>query len=134
MKKDTKEQLDEFKRQQEEAEKAAKQGEQVEEPIVAENWGPGVRKRKKGAHKEGIGGLKIRRTSTGDKAGGAATKDDSDEPTKAVKEQQKEAMVTGTEKAAEPKQTAAPPSASPSPSPAAAPGLGLAAYSSDEDD
>ena len=65
----TKEGLDEFRKQQEEAERAAKEQEGVVlPPTVTESWSVGPRKRKKGKEKDGIGGLKIRRTSTGDQA------------------------------------------------------------------
>jgi hypothetical protein len=65
----TKEGLEEFRKQQEEAERAAKEQEgAVSPPTVSESWAVGPRKRKKGKEKDGIGGLKIRRTSTGEQA------------------------------------------------------------------
>ena len=66
-KKQTSEQLDAFRKQQEEAEKAAKQDDTTAvEPETTESWSVGARKRKKGREKEGIGGVKLRRLSTVD--------------------------------------------------------------------
>ena len=63
VKKDTKEQLDAFRKQREDAEKAAKQADDTEEPAAINTWAAaGTRKRKKGKEKENIGGLKMRRT------------------------------------------------------------------------
>lgn len=122
VKKDTKEHLDEFRRQQEEAEKAAREQEGAEEPPQAgESWAAGPRKRKKGKEREGIGGLKIRRTESGEKKGeeGGKKADDKSVANTATKEETK----------AKPDLSTSPPPATASP----ALGLGLGAYSSDED-
>ncbi|KAF2771763.1 hypothetical protein EJ03DRAFT_254416, partial [Teratosphaeria nubilosa] len=65
LKKDTKEQLEAFRKRQEEAEKAAKLEEASPAQDVSEGaapWAVGPKKRKKG--KEGLPGVKFRRTST----------------------------------------------------------------------
>jgi chorismate mutase len=133
-KKHTKEHLEVFRKQQEEAERVAKELEAATAapPTVSETWAVGPRKRKKGKEKDGIGGLKIRRTSTGDKAKEAVdakTKDqaaDSSRATPVIADKT-------TEKSAEkvPDKPAAP--TSPPPPPVTAAGLGLGAYSSDEE-
>ena len=121
----TKEGLEEFRKQQEEAERAAKEQEgAVSPPTVTESWSVGPRKRKKGKEKDAIGGLKIRRTSTSEKAN---TLEDTSQPVTAKPDDQ-----TASRKVQEQsdKKPAFPSPASP-PTPAA--GLGLGAYSSDED-
>lgn len=126
VKKDTKEHLDEFRRQQEEAEKAAREQEGAEEPTqVGESWAAGPRKRKKGKEREGIGGLKIRRTESGEKKG--------EEGGKKAEEKADDKSVANT---ATKEETKAKPDLSTSPPPVTASpalGLGLGAYSSDED-
>lgn len=129
VKQDTKEHLDEFRRQQEAAERAAKELEQgVADvpPESGENWAAGPRKRKKG--REVLGGVKIRRKGSGEgmkKEEGAEMEDDA--------EKKKDSSPPVKERVEEKK-----PSSSASPSPPAPPaipaGLGLGAYSSDEDD
>jgi hypothetical protein len=129
----TKEHLEEFRKQQEEAERAAKELEAaaVAPPTVSETWAAGPRKRKKGKEKDGIGGLKIRRTSTGDKTkeiGDAKTNDQAADSSRAT-------PVTtdkSTEKSAE-KVSDKPAAPTSPPPPATAAGLGLGAYSSDEE-
>lgn len=130
MKKDTKEHLDEFRRQQEAAERAVKELEQgVADvpPESGENWAAGPRKRKKG--REGIGGVKIRRKGSGE---GAKKEEDAEKGNEAEKKKDSTPPPV-KEKAEEAK-----PSNSASPSPPAPPAvpasLGLGAYSSDEDD
>jgi hypothetical protein len=151
VKKETTEQLSTFRRQQEEAEKAARSEEVAEAPEGQESWAAGPRKRKKGKE-SGIGGLKIRRTSTSEKhvvtpgsrdskdveeqqsptlTGGA---DDQALPSTSPERQQSPANDDGTIKtdAAKSKESASPQTTKP-PSPPAT-GLGLGAYSSDEEE
>lgn len=133
----TKEGLEEFRKQQEEAERAAKEQEgAVSPPTVSESWGVGPRKRKKGKEKDGIGGLKIRRT-------------ESEEQAKKVEGTQESTTATTTKKAKTDEQTTpssvaqpsrqeqsdkqSPVAPAPVSPPAPAAGLGLGAYSSDED-
>jgi len=129
----TKEGLEEFRKQQEEAERVAKEQEgAVSPPTVTESWSVGPRKRKKGKEKDGIGGLKIRRTSTSEQAKkledtpepSLMTKPDGQAATAKVQEQ------SSTKEQSDKKPASTPPPASP---PALAAGLGLGAYSSDED-
>ena len=123
----TKEGLDEFRKQQEEAERAAKEQEgAVSPPTVTESWSVGPRKRKKGKQKDGIGGLKIRRTSTGEKAKKLEDTATPDNQTASSKLQEQQSSV----KEQSDKRPASTPPVSP---PAPAAGLGLGAYSSDED-
>lgn len=131
VKKDTKEQLDAFRKQQEDAEKAAKQAETADEPAATESWAAGPRKRKKGKDKEGIGGVKVRRTSS------QAAKPEELSTVPAARELPAKAatehadLPAATSRASAVQEDALKP-ASPSP-PAAALGLGLGGYSSDED-
>ena len=63
VKKDTKEQLEAFRKQQEDAEKAAQQDAGgAEGAETTSTWSVGPRKRKK-EQKAGLGGVKVRRTS-----------------------------------------------------------------------
>jgi hypothetical protein len=132
-KKHTKEHLEEFRKQQEEAERVAKEldAAAAAPPTVSETWAVGPRKRKKGKEKDGIGGLKIRRTSTGEKAkdiGDAKTNDQAAVPSRVTPVVADKSTEKSSEKVADK------PAASESPSPpATAAGLGLGAYSSDED-
>jgi hypothetical protein len=135
-KKHTKEHLEEFRKQQEEAERAAKEldaAAAAAAPVVSETWAVGSRKRKKGKEKDGlVGGLKIRRTSTGDKAketGDATAKDQAAGSSRETPVIADKCAETSSEKVAD-KSGA---STSPSPPPVTAAGLGLGAYSSDED-
>ena len=123
----TKEGLDEFRKQQEEAERAAKEQEgAVSPPTVTESWSVGPRKRKKGKERDGIGGLKIRRTSTGEQAKKVEDTATPDNQTASSKVQEQPFSV----KEQSDKKPASTPPVSP---PAPAAGLGLGAYSSDED-
>lgn len=125
----TKEGLEEFRKQQEEAERAAKEQDgAVSPPTVTESWTVGPRKRKKGKEKEAIGGLKIRRTSTGDQA---KKIEDTQKSHIAKAEDQEENPSPGLKKPLAQEQSD-PKSPLTSPPPPAA-GLGLGAYSSDED-
>ena len=139
VKKQTREQLEAFRRSQEEAEKAASL--QDTDPAEAvEKWTVGPRKRKKGRENV-IGGVKLRRASTTEKQ--AATGSDTITSRDLQGEQIPEAQTPGKappeaagseEPAVLARETPdANTTASKSPSPPAA-ALGLGAYSSDEDD
>lgn len=158
VKKETSQQLDAFRGLQREAEKSAVP--QDAEPVAegAETWVTGPRKRKKGRESV-IGGVKLRRVSTtekqavspaadqssqGDKrvslsatgptkkeevpAEGAASasfdKQDATRSTASPKEAVKKQSPPETEKEGKPSKSSSPPAV----------GLGLAAYSSDEDE
>ena len=131
MRKETREQLDAFRKQQEEAEKAARQEEGVETSAPAESWAVGARKRKKGREKETIGGLKVRRVSTADgkdnDVPGAAAP--SPEDRKVVSQAESKEAQKETKRAASPEASVQTPEARP----VGLPGLGLGAYSSDEE-
>lgn len=132
-KKHTKEHLEEFRKAQEEAERAAKELDAAAAaPLTTvgeTSWAVGPRKRKKGKEKDGIvGGLKIRRTSTGDKG-----KETEDEKTKNETADSSRATPAIVDKSTA-EEVADKPAATTSPSPpVTAAGLGLGAYSSDED-
>ncbi|KAF7185153.1 PSME3-interacting protein, partial [Pseudocercospora fuligena] len=138
VKKETTEQLDAFRRQQEEAERAAKQAGSPEAPETAEqeSWSVG-KKRKKG--KESLfGAVKLRRSSTTDKSEQATAKPtQTTESTKAAERAPSQDAVK-TETAENSSANASPGVAADSkaaakPAPTGV-GLGLGAYSSDEDD
>lgn len=126
-----KEGLEEFRKQQEEAERAAKEQDgAVSPPEVTESWTVGPRKRKKGKEKEAIGGLKIRKTSTGDQA----KKIEDTQKSHATKtEDQEEVASSGLKPLVQEQSDAKLSLASSSSPPPPAAGLGLGAYSSDED-
>lgn len=130
-KKDTKESLEEFRKQQEEAERAAKEQEgAASPPSISESWAAGPRKRKKGKENNALGGVKIRRTSTGEKA--KSTENTQKAESSAWVDNS--AVTMGTTKPAVVAKAEQKPAVSTSPSPPAATvGLGLGAYSSDED-
>lgn len=138
MKKETREQLELFKKQQDEAERAAAAGSPDEATgDRAESWTAAAgRKRKKGKEKEGVLGLKLRKASSAGEGGNKDAKEAlrKDGPEHAVKvPSEAEAKTVHITKA---------PSASKSPEAASAlskaasssTGLGLGGYSSDEDD
>lgn len=131
VKKETREQLDAFRRQREEAEKAARDDETVDAPPATEVWSVGPRKRKKGRETEGVGGLKLRITSTADNAGkaGASPQPMIAQPTQTATNPATEPRKTDSVKGAV--QTVSQKSVA---KPQSTPVLGLAAYSSDEDD
>ncbi|KAK5164972.1 uncharacterized protein LTR77_009637 [Saxophila tyrrhenica] len=155
VKKETLTQLEVFRRQQEEAEKAAQQAGDAGPPAEAgESWAAsGPRKRKKG--REGpIAGVKLRRTSTnekqsvaspaGDEAGQPPPKAVTKDAAAAADEKRPADTPSGGSKAGEvvdddgSKISAAPvksvSSAADKPASPPPSGLGLAAYSSDEDE
>jgi hypothetical protein len=154
VKKETADQLETFRRQQEEAEKASNVQEAAPPVEGSENWTAGPRKRKKG--REGaIGGVKLRRVSTTEKQpasdqgqqatiGEAAAKDASSIEAAIAEASRTELHPSPDDKegptgeSSERKSTSVPAeSVSPDPKPPSVSppaGLGLAAYSSDEDD
>lgn len=135
VKKQTREQLEAFKRQQEELEQAAKGSAEPEEKVIAEKWTVS-RKRKKG-QEDVLGGVKLRKASSGGKATTSSEKaevleKESSEPATAMKTETAHKIPEdeGTVQSQQKGKDAAKPSKSPSPGVA----LGLAGYSSDEDD
>ena len=151
VRKETSQQLDAFREQQRQTESSASQLEAEPAVEVVESWATGPRKRKKGRESV-IGGVKLRRVSTTEKqevsSAGAATKtDDPAEPTTAEAEVQEanisqsasseldaaapKASIPSSKVKSSPKIDEKEPSTAPS-SPVV--GLGLAAYSSDEDE
>ncbi|KAK4888559.1 hypothetical protein LTR27_012567 [Elasticomyces elasticus] len=130
VKKETREQLEAFRKQQEEAEKAARLEDGTEGPATTETWAVGSRKRKKGREKESIGGLKIRRVSTAEEKSmparpvAASSNTNDGKPAKSLDVN----SVKSTEGSAVPTIVKASKTISP-----ALPALGLGAYSSDED-
>ena len=141
VKKDTRAQLEAFRKQQEDAEKAAQQGEAaVEVAEVAPTWSVGPRKRKR-EQKTGLGAVKLRRTSTAEREARSATSKTSLKPAEQSKAQTKQLFGVPSDDGT--KQT--PPKASVDTSESAkastekaslpaASALGLIAYSSDEDE
>lgn len=142
VRKQTSESLETFREQQREAERGATQQDAEPEVEVAEVWTAGPRKRKKG--KEGmIGGVKLRRVSTSEKQATSSASNDAEEeqPGKAISPQAEEKSKPGgsskdataqtaieSQEASKEEAKASPPKPSSRP----AGGLGLGAYSSDE--
>jgi hypothetical protein len=127
----TKEGLEEFRKQQEEAERAAKEQEgAVSPPTVSESWAVGPRKRKKGKEKDVIGGLKIRRTSTGERA--KEVEGTREFSTTKVDDHVVPSSVA--QPSVQPRSDKQPTTAAPASPPAPATGLGLGAYSSSDED
>ena len=139
VKKETTEQLDAFRRQQEEAERAAKQAGSPDAPEPAEkdSWSVG-KKRKKG--KESLfGAVKLRKSSTTEKAEPNAPTMDKPEMATSPKAQGGSSARTSDAPKADDTANAANLKSSSNGDTATKPagssvGLGLAAYSSDEDD
>lgn len=135
VRKDTTQQLDAFRRQQEEAEKAAAQSGAVEAPET-ETWKTGPRKRKKG-RETAIGGVKLRRTSTAEREPVISSGDSEASERPAQSPADDRELNAASKLSPEVYKTPsaeikdAQPSKSP---PGPTSGLGLAAYSSDEDD
>ena len=134
--KQTREELDAFRRQQEEAEKAADQQDDGQAEVT-ESWTAGPRKRKKGREST-IGGVKIRRTSTVEKQAetaviGNGVADDPGTASPRAKDETKGMTATGDTNSVAALESAKADTAMKPPSPTAV-GLGLAAYSSEEDD
>lgn len=136
VKKETSQQLDIFRKQQEEAEKeATTQQDSIELP-ESESWRTAPRKRKK-RRESGVGGLKLRKMSTAeDKAD--ATGPESSRLLELAKTDERPiqdetpASPSGELKQSDVQSRATP--ATGSQSATGATGLGLAAYSSDEED
>jgi len=138
VKKETREQLEAFRKQQEDAEKAARadDGAGSEALPPAESWSLGPRKRKKGHEKEVLGGVvKLRKASTAEREAGREAKS----PSATVEQPRPSAQAGSVSKSASPVAVAVvskdekveTSKAAPSTGPTA---LGLVAYSSDEDD
>jgi hypothetical protein len=137
VKKETKEQLDAFRKRQEDAEKAARQDEAAGSPEPASTWSVAPRKRKTGREKEGLGGLKLRKTSMGEEQTPLSAQG-------AKHAEQDEAKGDAAKVSATHAGDIAPPlaashvdsrdvKASSKGTPQLPPALGLAGYSSDED-
>lgn len=138
MRKQTAEEMQAFKQQQEEAEKKAKAAETSQTPETASTSWAVSRKRKKGKE-EVFGGVKLRKASSGEPSPASkspavadartSTKKDpaaADTPQTAGGKDNRAATVSSPEK--DKMSTSKPPAA------VSSAGLGLAAYSSDEDD
>jgi hypothetical protein len=144
VKRETREGLEAFRKQQEEADKKAREGEgrptfgDASPTAEEEQWVAGGRKRKRKAEKEILKGVKIRRASSAAEDSKAASPS-----TPSTKKQ--DAEHTGETESAKPSQKkqieskskTKPADAIAPPKPLAAPsksGLGLVDYGSDEDD
>ena len=151
MKRETTEQLDLFRRQQEEADKALlEEGVDKEEegkagsPAAGESqWAVNARKRKRAKEKEGLKGVKIRRSSTSEglERRGSASQELEKATAGPVATDVKETegalppKAKPEAKATEASHTSPPTNTTAAASPGTKPGaLGLAGYSSDEDD
>ncbi|THY24152.1 hypothetical protein D6D01_05623 [Aureobasidium pullulans] len=153
VRKETAEQLEAFRRQQEDTEKASREAApEASNQSEGDTWAFNARKRKRNREKEAIAGLKLRKSSssmaqmTPDAGVGAAattTSDDKNAPpsspaptpadqSASAKSVQPPAAVI--DKAVLDKVDKAPATTAASTSPAPAAALGLAAYSSDDDD
>lgn len=150
VKKETAEQLGLFRKQQEEVEAAARAAEGDNKPETGETWAVGGRKRKKGREKEGLPGVKLRKTSSVPEATKAeksveaqpsvaslATKDAKEAPTTTTATfgiievgAETHTLASTAPFVENTKTTETPLTKSPTPPVAS---LGLAGYSSDED-
>jgi hypothetical protein len=140
VKRETRAGLEAFRRQQEEADKKAReggegQGAEQGSPVAEEVlWVPGGRKRKRKAEKEALKGVKIRRASSALEEAKAAEvpssiKKEEDEPAESTKsENGKQTKPELKSKQAHSVVASKPPVAPPKS------GLGLVDYRSDEDD
>lgn len=141
VKRETAEGLEQFRRQQEEADRKARRGSDEARaadegsPIVdEEQWVAGRRKRKRAKEKDGLKGVKISRSSTTEKAADpSVTQASSSSSPSATRK-----LTKGTESKA-PEQSKSKSSPLPSaekapPAPAKSSGLGLVDYGSDDDD
>lgn len=133
--KETSEELEHFRKQQEEAGKAiAAQGEDGSPEVLEEQWTTKGKKRRRSHVKESLVGLKLRKTSS---AGGdprpkgiAKEPPKEDSPSSIAKD---EAISRNPITAISPSKPPSEEMPKPSPSPPAA-GLGLGAYSSEDED
>ncbi|THX13395.1 hypothetical protein D6D13_03766 [Aureobasidium pullulans] len=153
LRKETAEQLEAFRRQQEDTEKASREAApEASNQSEGDTWAFNARKRKRNREKEAIAGLKLRKSSssmaqtTPDAGVGATTTTTSDNknappsspaPTPADQSASAKSVqppAAAIDKAVLDKVDKAPATAAASTSPAPAAALGLAAYSSDDDD
>lgn len=130
VKRETREQLEAFRKQQEEAEKVE---ETAEVPEAVQAWSFGARKRKKAREAEVLGGVKLRRTSS------AKTEMDQAQDlghTSGARSPSESVLTPAAETTTSPQVTLAPAKTEPAASTTTpkTPALGLAAYSSDEDE
>jgi len=138
VKRETAEGLEQFRRQQEEADKKSRRGSDGAQAtdegsltVEEEQWVAGGRKRKRSKEKDRLKGLKIRRSSTTEKAA---------DPSTAEASSSKRPSTTKTPaKDTEPVQPKSPPAPPASaekgpPAPPKSSGLGLVGYGSDDDD
>lgn len=140
VKRETAEGLEQFRRQQEEADKKARGSDEPRaadegSPIVdEEQWVTGGRKRKRAKEKDGLKGVKIRRSSTTEKAADPSVTQASSSSCPSTTKK----LAKGTEsKAPEQSKSKPAPLASAEkapPAPAKNSGLGLVDYGSDDDD
>ncbi|KAK3117480.1 hypothetical protein LTR53_001080 [Teratosphaeriaceae sp. CCFEE 6253] len=126
VRKETREQLQAFRQQQDEAEKAARQEKSLEDAAQSGAWSVSTRKRKKGREMEGIGRLKLRRVSTAD------DKDEGGSPESSTVTVQALPKPTAPDIAEDNLASLLSKTGSTTPS-SPPPGLGLGAYSSDEE-
>lgn len=123
VKKETMEGLAAFRKQQEELEKKAREDTGDVAVIEEDNWAAGTqRKRKRIKEKEGLKGVKLRKSSTTDDTAVATTEAVTEVRTQPAKLDQPSEEAASTAKNTPP---AAPPTKS---------GLGLVSYGSDTDD
>lgn len=131
IRKETKEQLDSFRKQQEDVEKAAlvedtNDASQVQE----EQWIMRGRKRKKGQDRELVKGLKLRKSSSTDERKPSITSEDRENLVKSSADNPKTDFATKSPQSASPNPTSHIPKTA---SPPQTQGLGLGGYSSDEE-
>lgn len=137
VRRETAEGLEHFRKQQEEADKKARIGEdqgtnEVSAITEEEQWIAGGRKRKRTKEKEGLKGVKVRKSSSAGGAGSASS------PSGKKQDEEPKSTSTAQEKFSEPKDrtmttipdSKGPPASSPKPKA----GLGLVDYDSDEDE
>jgi hypothetical protein len=140
VKRETAEGLEQFRKQQEEADEKARRGSggpQIADegsPTVEEEWVAGGRKRKRAKEKEVLRGVKIRRPSTTEQALGPSTTEASSSTSTSVpKPAESTKSAAHVVQALLPKPTA-PASAEKMPPAPVKTGLGLVDYGSDDDD
>ena len=149
VKRETAERLEAFRRQQEDTEKASRgDAPEASNQSEADTWAFNARKRKRTKEKEAIAGLKLRKSSSSmahmtSDAGAAEAKVSDDKkpspsspaPTPANQAAKSvQPPVAAIDKAITDKIDKTPATAAASTAPAPAAALGLAAYSSDDDD
>lgn len=141
VKRETAEGLEQFRKQQEEADKKARRGsdgaqamEQGSQTVEEEQWVAGGRKRKRAKEKEVLKGVRIRRSSTTEKAANPSATEAS--PSKSPLTLKTPVKSKEPPVLAQPNPTSAPPASAEKvpPTPAKSTGLGLVDYGSDDDD